>query len=176
METGVVAPVMHGLMEDPALEIADAPSSGPLTELLAAWSAWPKQGRLPPRSAIDPVDFPRLLPWIGLVEFDRHPNRYRAYDALYRYVGTTRAELFNTTRMTGRYASSMADPIPERWFRAYDALIARRAPLVVRGRPYMVGKAFMRFDMLMLPLCRNDDIEGKEIAFNLSYVHAEPAD
>jgi hypothetical protein len=175
METGVVAPVTHELMDDPALEIVDPPSSGPLTELLAAWSAWPKQGRLPPRSAFDPVDFPRLLPWIALLEFDRHPNRYRRYDALYRYVGSTRAELFQTTRMTGHYASSMADPIPERWFRAYDALIARCAPLVVRGRPYLVGKPFVRFEMLMLPVCRNDDVEGKEIAFNLSYVQVVPA-
>lgn len=174
METGGVAPPTHDLAEDPRLEIGDAPRSGPLTELLAAWSAWPKQGRLPPRSAFDPVHFPRLLPWIGLIEFDRHANRYRRYDALYRYVGSTRAELFNTTRMTGRYVSSMADPVPERWFGVYDALMARCAPMVVRGRPYLVGKAFLRFEMLMLPLCRNEDLEGQEIAFNLSYAQVEP--
>ena len=173
METGGVASVAHELMEDPSLEIADARSGGPLHELLDAWLAWPKQGRLPPRAAFDPVDFPRLLPWIGLIEFDGHPNRHRRYDALYRYVGSTRAELFKTTRMTGRYVSSLLDP--ERWFGVYDALIARRAPLVVRGRPYRVGKAFLRFEMLMLPLCRNDDVEGRDIAFNLSYVQVEPA-
>jgi hypothetical protein len=173
MSAGSIGAAESALLEDPTLEYGDTPSAASLCVLLAAWSEWPKRDGLPPRLAFDPIDFPKLLPWIGLIEFDRHPNDYRGYDALYRYVGSSRAELFKTTRMTGQYASTLASA--ERWFGVYDRLIERRTPLVVRGKPYLVSKAFMRFEMLLLPLCRNDDADGKEIAFNLSCVHFEAA-
>jgi hypothetical protein len=176
MNTGGVQPLPLGLLEDPTLEIGEASTSAVLRELKAAWSAWPKRSGLPPRSAFDPIDFPQLLPWIGLVEFNGHSNRHRPYDALYRYVGSSRAELFRAAGLTGTYVSAMADPFPERWFTVYDRLMARRGPVVVRGKPYLVDKAFMRFEMLLLPLCRNEDTEGTEVAFNLSCVQVEPAD
>ena len=175
MNPGGIPPLHQSLLDDPTLEIGDQPRAPLLQEFLAAWSAWPKTGPLPRRAAFDPIDFPRLLHWIGLQEFTGHPNRYRAYDALYRYVGSSRAELFRAANMTGTYVSAMQDPFPERWFSVYDQLIERRTPLVVRGRPYLVAKAFMRFEMLVLPLCRNDDAAGETVAFNLSCVQVEAA-
>jgi len=175
MNIGGVPPLPKELLEDPTLETVEAASSTMLRGLEAAWSAWPKRGTLPPRSAFDPVDLPKLLPWMLLIEFTGHPNRYRSYDGLHRYLGSSLADLFKAHGMTGTYVSAMSDPFPERWFGVYDRLIERRGPLVVRGKPYLVGKAFMRFEMLHLPLCRNDDAEGKEVGFCLSCVQEQPA-
>ena len=175
MNTGGVPPLPHELLEDPTLEVIGAgPISIVLREFEAAWSTWPKRGALPPRSTFDPVDFPRLLPWIGLQEFNGHPNRYRSYDTLYRYFGSSRAELFKAAGLTGTYVSAMQDPFPERWVRVYDRVIAQRGPVVVRGKPYLVGKAFKRFEMLLLPFCRNEDAEGREVGFSLSCVQEQP--
>ena len=136
MRTGGIPPLPRDLLEDPTLEeIPGGPASTVLLAFEAAWSAWPKQGALPPRSAFDPVDFPRFLPWIGLQEFTAHPNRYRSYDMLYRYLGTARSEMFKAAGLTGTYVSAMPDPFPERWFKVYDRLLARRGPVVIRGKP-----------------------------------------
>ncbi|HVY98573.1 MAG TPA: hypothetical protein VHA35_03670 [Dongiaceae bacterium] len=174
MNTVGVPPLLHELIEDPTLETADAAASAALRPLEAAWSLWPKRGALAPRSAFDPVDFPKLLPRMLLLEFSGRPNRYRSYDGFYRYVGSAVAELFRAGGLTGTYVSAMSDPFPERWFGVYDRLIAGRRPLAVRGRPYLVGKSFMRFEMLLLPLCRNEDAEGRDVAFSLSCVQEQP--
>jgi hypothetical protein len=176
MNTRGVPPLPHELLEDPTLEIAEAASSAMLRQLEAAWGAWPKRGVLPPRSAFDPIDFPRHLPWLLLLEFEGHANPYRPYDGLYRYLGSSLSELFKARQLTGTYVSALSDPFPERWFGVYDRLIARRGPLVVRGRPYLVGRSFMRFELLLLPLCRNEDAEGREVGFSLSCVQERPAD
>ncbi|HVM83362.1 MAG TPA: hypothetical protein VMW18_05695 [Candidatus Binatia bacterium] len=175
MSAGGAQPPSEGLAfegrsEDPTLEIIDRPAAASLIELLAAWNAWPKVGRVPRRSAFDPVAFPRLLPWIGLVEFHARPNRYRDYDALYRYVGSARAEMFRTSGMTRSYMSELQQG-GERWFAVYDRLIADAGPLVVRGRPYLVGRDFMRFEMLMLPLGRDKPVEDDRVAYILSLAH-----
>ena len=174
MSAGGAQPPFEGLpfegrSEDPTLEIIDQPAAASLIELLAAWNAWPKVGRVPRRSAFDPVAFPRLLPWIGLVEFHQRPNRYRAYDALYRYVGSARAERFGTSGMTRNYMSELQES-GERWFAVYDRLIGDAAPLVMRGRPYLVGRDFMEFEMLMLPLGRDKPVEDDRVTYILSLV------
>jgi hypothetical protein len=175
MNTAGVPPLPRELLEDPTLETVDAVGSAMLRALEAAWSAWPKRGALPPRAAFDPIDFPKLLPWMMLIEFSAHANPVRPYDGMHRYLGSSVSDLFRANGVTGTYVSALPDPFPERWFGAYDRLIARRGPLAVRGKPYLVGKAFMRFEMLMLPLCRNDDAEGKDVGFCLSCVQEQPA-
>ncbi|HVO00789.1 MAG TPA: hypothetical protein VMT54_01240 [Candidatus Cybelea sp.] len=164
-----------GVAEDPDLVFADRPEAQELKLLLEAWSSWPRAGRLPARARFDPADFPKLLPWICLIEFDGHRNRYRAYDGLFRYLGSAHVEQFRAQGLTGTYVSAMPDPFPERWFRAYDRLIERAAPMSVRGKPYLVGKSYLRFEMLFLPLCRNAPEDQDAVAFNLSCVRVEPA-
>ena len=79
-----------------------------------------------------------------LLEFDRHPNRYRDYDARYRYIGSFYAEMFQNAGLTGTYMSDLPDPFPERWFPTFDVLRERAAPLVVHGKPYLVDKAHVQ--------------------------------
>src|ERR1051325_4007380 len=73
----------------------------PITDarLMAAFEYWMRQsiaGRLPRRRDIDPVDIPKLLPILMLVEV-LPPGRYR-----YRLIGTENADAFGMNA-TGRY-------------------------------------------------------------------------
>jgi len=172
---GSAAAIGGGLSEDPNLVLADRPQAARLLELLAAWSAWPKDGRLPRRSAFDPVEHPRLLPWLTLLERVGHPNPYRNYDLRYRYIGSSYAELFRAQNLTGTHISDMSAPFPQRWFPAFDRVVDGAAPVAVRGKPYLVGKAFMRFELLFLPLAQNAPADGDSVGFVLVCGYSEPA-
>jgi hypothetical protein len=164
----------EGSSEDPNLSIAAEPEAAELRALLAAWDGWPKSGPLPRRCAFDPVAFPRLLPWMLLFEFTPHANRHRDYDMLYRYVGTAFAETLDSEGLTGTFLSALPDPYPERWFPAFDRLRETAKPLAVRGKPYLVDKTYWKFELLYLPLARNEPADAYEVGFNLICMHREP--
>ena len=159
--------------EDPNLTIADEPAATALREMLAAWRRWPKEGRLPRRSAFDPVDFPRLLPWMLLFEYEPRPNRYREYDMLLRYIGSSFGDTLQSQGLTGTYISALPDPFPERWFPSFDRLRQDAKPIAVRGKPYLVDKTYLQFELLYLPLARNAPGDAGEVAFNLACMHRE---
>lgn len=161
------------LSEDPHLTIAEQPAARELRELLATWRTWPRTGRVPRRATFDPVDYPRLLPWMLLFEFDRNPNRYRDYDMLYRYVGSALADTLQSEGLTGKHLSDLDDPFPERWFPGFDRLRNDAKPIAVRGKPYLVDKTYLQFEMLYLPLARNEPGDADEVAFNLICMHRE---
>jgi hypothetical protein len=164
-----------GLSEDPSLTIAEMPAAAELQQMLTAWHTWPKAGSLPRRNAFDPVDFPRLLSWMLLFEIDFHENRHRDYDMLYRYIGSAFAETLQSEGLTGTYLSALPDPFPARWFPTFDRLRQDAKPIAVRGKPYLVGKTFLQFELLYLPLARNGPADPSEVGFNLVCMHREAA-
>ena len=141
--------------------------------MLLAWRAWPKEGRLPQRDTFDPVDFPRLLPWMLLFEFEARPNRYRDYDIRYRYIGSSFGDTLRSQGLTGTYLSALPDPFPERWFPSSDRLRRDAKPIAVRGKPYLLDKTYLQFELLYLPLARNAPADPDEVAFNLICMHRE---
>jgi hypothetical protein len=166
-------PAGGGLSEDPNLTIAEAPTAPALRELLSAWQSWPKAGRLPRRDAFDPVGFPRHLSWLLLFEHTDHANRYRDYDLLYRYVGSAFAETLQSEGLTGTYLSALPDPFPERWFPTFDRLRESAKPFAVHGKPYLVDKTYLRFELLYLPLARNEPAEADAVGYCLIGMHRE---
>ena len=164
-----------GLSEDPNLSIAEMPAAAELQTLLTAWHTWPKDGRLPRRDRFDPVDFPRLLPWMMLFEFEPRANRIHDFDLLFRYVGSALADTLQSQGLTGTYLSALPDPFPQRWFPSFDRLRQNGTPFAVRGKPYLVDKTYLKFELLYLPLARNAPGDADEVAFNLTCMHREPA-
>jgi hypothetical protein len=164
-----------GLSEDPNLTIAEQPTAKELRAMLLAWHGWPKSGRLPRRNSFDPVDFPQLLPWMLLFEFEPRANRYRDYDMLYRYIGTAFADTLQSGGLTGTYISALPDPFPERWFPTFDRLRQDAKPIAVRGKPFLVDKTYLKFELLYLPLARNEPADADAVGFNLICMHREAA-
>jgi hypothetical protein len=167
----------------PDLTFVATPAAPALGELLQAWQSWPNQHGIPSRDSFDPFDIPSLLPWLSLIEIDRHPNHYRPFDAMYRSIGTSLGEFFQITQRTRQYLSDLGPHIAQRWFPVYDHLFATRHPFAVRGIPYLVGKDYLRFELLMLPLTRGRALPAAtqepvpaagDIAFAIFAIHVTP--
>jgi len=144
------------LLESPSLMICPAPTEAKLQELLQHWQNWPKRNGLPGRDQFEPADMPHLLPHLCLLEFDRHANPYRDYDALFRYIGTRIGEDFSMSNSTRTHMSDFGSTFAQRWFPVFDRVIDTRRPQVVQGIPYLIDKTYLRFELLFLPLTRGD--------------------
>src|SRR5579862_4497737 len=107
---------------DPAIE---APEKHPqLQALHRYWLERCDGPRLPARRAIDPIDLKPHLPKLLLVDVGDAPRRFR-----YRLFGTALVALYQR-EMTGRYVDEIgSDTLRAAAVKAYDDVIARRAPV-----------------------------------------------
>lgn len=133
------------------LNLEEAPGGFPgissITTLHGFWAGKFRDGRLPSRA-----DFPieELRPWIGdisLVDVEHAPRRFR-----WRLIGTN-----IVTRMgrdsTGRWFDELyTGEILAGYVAAYSAAVDRRAPVFYRGDLEFVGRDYLGFDSVHLPL------------------------
>jgi hypothetical protein len=73
------------------------PNNQPLKELFAYWLEKKGSRFAPSRADLDPVDIPRLLPYVGLVDVLRDPLRFR-----YRLTGSNITTGYGQ-ELTGRF-------------------------------------------------------------------------
>lgn len=101
---GRVNGVSHAGRDDLGYRLIEAAPPGVIAEFLDYWEAKRGGRSLPARRDLDPVDIPRLLPFVTLADIEPEPFRVR-----YRLAGTMVVE---TTGMeiTGRYLDELAPP------------------------------------------------------------------
>ena len=137
---------------DLALDVGLPPCDERIAELYGYWqSIHPAKGRLPGRQHFDPVDVPQLLPWIWLIEFQRHPLRLK-----YRLAGTEHVLALGRDptgywldEVHPRFAMSSGYP-------QFVAAIARAEIGFHKGSAvYYQGRERKRVERLILPLARN---------------------
>ena len=125
-----------------------------LGELLVYWQNL-RHGRLPSRADVDPLDMaPRLWPYLELVDILRQPDlRFR-----WRLIGTHVTEAVERDS-TGRFFDELYAPedletlaMPFRW------VVENRLPLRLFGTSAFVGKHWLRYEGVYLPLA--DDGES----------------
>lgn len=120
---------------------------------LAALHAWwtEKQraggGRLPSRADVNPADIPRLLPHIALLDILTDPLDYR-----YRVVGTRLVEMMGAERTGKRMREVLTPPAIEATVELMTQLLRTREPLAFSGTLFWLGKDYIEFDTLILPL------------------------
>jgi hypothetical protein len=130
------------------------PIHAPITFHLELYHYWLSKRRLrsmPSRSDIDPLEIPRLLPYVGIVE--------KAGDELrYRLVGTALAQQFGRD-FTGKTLGSDVSDKPE----AVQAMRATARQIFAAGRPvFITGEYETKLgnihnaSALVLPLSDND--------------------
>lgn len=125
-----------------------------LRDLAATWRDWATAAPLPLRERFDPVDFPRLLPWVVLMEILPEAPEF---DARIRYVGSEFVHYFNSEHITGKALSDLGPIYHDRWANVGKQVADARAPLYFQGSPFMVGKAHVDFEMLVLPLSKTGE-------------------
>jgi hypothetical protein len=116
------------------------------------WSIKPA-GALPGRQHFDPLDLPRLLPWIYLMDVVDAPGGRRRYR--FRLIGTGLVEKFQRDS-TGRFVDDLYAPNHLRTMEAgFDAVIAAGRPLAAERCMPVEGREYLRFRRLVCPLARD---------------------
>ena len=128
------------------LEIAqgDAPF---LEELLALWKARRGERRMPARRDFDAVELMRYGGRIALIDVEYEPKRYR-----FRLIGSRMTEVLGRDS-TGRYVDELYnDDFYETAVGPYERVLRDREPVTLHGNMKRMGKEFLRFHSLDLPL------------------------
>ncbi len=127
------------------------PENGPFQEFYAYWRDKGGEKVMPSRADLDPLEIPRLLPSLFLIDVvSGSPRRFR-----FRLVGTRIVELEG--EITNKFLDELVPDVPE-------TAMARHYDDAVEGRIYVrretLGwhpreRAHVNYDVLLLPLSRD---------------------
>ncbi len=149
----VIAP-NHWANIDPDL-VFEKPS---LSKLLAYWNEKRGRRRMSSRADIDPLDLPKHLGHLCLVDIEHDPLRLR-----YRLIGAAITETMGRD-MTGRYFDDIyEDDILRDSVAAHAWIVEHRAPLRMFGHALYSSKSYYLYEILNLPL--SDDGETVNMVF-----------
>ena len=112
----------------------------------------PAGGRLPGRQHLDPVDIPKLLPWIWMIDVQRAPLRFK-----YRLMGTEQVRVVGRDH-TGAwldvcYPQWAAGPTYSQFQAAAQGMIAYRRGVPLPHAP----KEHLLTERILLPLARDGE-------------------
>jgi len=128
-----------------------------------------RNGRLmPSRADLDPLDIPKYLPEICLIDVVPDARRY-----VYRLIGT------NEALMRGRDPTGQA--VKDAYFGTsvetvylnYDAVVRTRAPVIDRDPSRTSDDRFITHETIFLPLS-DDGVQVNMVLFLTVYVQALP--
>jgi hypothetical protein len=129
-----------------------------LRRLLQYWNALRSDAVLPPKAAIDPIDFPYILGYVTLVDVEAAPRRYR-----FRLDGSILVRLSGMD-YTGRYLDGLGMPDYIDFIAAgYDLVVETRRPYAYRKEADFDAKTFDE-ETLILPLGTADAVTHLMVA------------
>ena len=138
-----------------------------LANLHRYWrSIHPALNALPGRQHFDPIDVPKLLPWIWLADVHRDPLRFK-----YRLVGTVHGEAGGWDP-TGQWLDD-AHPrfVTSLAYSHFTSAAEAHEIGYYRGPPvYVIKKDYVLIERLILPLARN----GKDVDILLGITVLNP--
>jgi hypothetical protein len=172
------------LHEDPHWHDKPELEQAALKDFLDSWQSWlDGLHAIPLRQSFDPIDFPRLLPWLILFEVlpvnssggDPAPQGSSlaegpAIDLGIRYIGSEIEHYFDSRNVTGRKMSEFGPTFLRRWTEVGAKVIAGRGPRFFHGAPFQVKKSFVAMEMLALPLSK----KGRAVDFLLLALAVQP--
>ncbi len=124
-------------------------SSPPLGRLHQYWLSKHRNGRLPGRADIDPLDIPDILHLLTLLDVVRRDSTLRFRFRLY---GTEVAER-TSQELTGRWVDQCFDPVAAQDILvAYTDVAETMAPHYWRSDVPLAGREHVSYERLMCPL------------------------
>jgi hypothetical protein len=119
-----------------------------LAALHAYWSSKLCGRPMPSRSDIDPIEIPKLLPWIMLVDVQEGGANFR-----YRLVGSEIASHVGAALTRRTVGSAVAGPYTEWLLGVYRTAVERKKPVFSRSELGFGSRGLKRVvSRLMLPL------------------------
>ncbi|MBI3503437.1 MAG: PAS domain-containing protein [Proteobacteria bacterium] len=141
---------------------APAPPAAPFPhdrdwKIAALWDywagVWGRCGRMPRRADIDPIDIPKLLPNLWIVDYDRPGARFR-----YRLIGTAVTRAWDGD-ITGRYLDQeIPDLAKSALGRELTNVVTEGLPVWRRAEPSWTPapQDVVKIERLALPLAAGD--------------------
>jgi hypothetical protein len=137
-----------------------ARSSDAVKRMYAYWRSKCEGGRPPKRSAIDPVDIPRFLPQITIVEVVADERRY-----VYRLVGTKEVEIRGRDPTGKSVLEGFFGPSLEDALGCYDTVVRTCRPHY-DATPYITPNGrFSDDETLFLPLSEDGSTVNRILVF-----------
>jgi len=129
-----------------------------LREIFAYWQRQRGDRAMPARADIAPMEIPRLLRHVFLIDVIAEPRDYR-----YRLVGTAISERYGEER-TGKLVSEVfAEPTLSIVMRVHDTVVNERRPVRATGPVVWRQDDYTTFETLFLPL--SDDRRSVNMIF-----------
>lgn len=120
-----------------------------LREAYIYWDAKRQNKLMPSRADIDPVEIPRLLPYVILIDVVREPLDFR-----YRLMGTQACILMHRD-FTGQMFSKIPGNGKESaLWQACEAVVSSKAPMYWQI-PYLGPERFRHYEDVSLPLSKD---------------------
>jgi hypothetical protein len=137
-----------------------ARSSDAIKQMYGYWRSKCDGDTLPKRRAIDPVEIPRLLPQITIVEVVADERRY-----VYRLVGTKEVEIRGRDPTGKSVLAGFFGPSLEDALSCYDTVVATRQPHY-DDTPYVTpDERFSDDETLFLPLSEDGEHVSRILVF-----------
>jgi hypothetical protein len=113
----------------------DLPAHSPLHRLHACWTKYARNGRLPARADIDPVELgASVIPWIVLLDVIRSGAEL---DYRYRLLGTANVNLLGIDRTGEHVSDNLAATDAARVKKSFDAVVLTGKPVfTMAGLPH----------------------------------------
>ncbi|MEP0708963.1 PAS domain-containing protein [Parvibaculum sp.] len=131
----------------------------PLPGLISYWERKRGARRMPAPSDIDPVEIPRLMPWITIADVTYHPLDFR-----YRLVGTRIVEMGGIDRTGQSLREGHEGERLEERLAALENLLAGKGPVALGGRLDWLGRGYRKFQCVHLPLSDDDETVTRLVA------------
>lgn len=131
----------------------------PLPTLLAYWERKRGSRAMPAPRDMDPVEIPRLIPWLAILDVTHEP-----LDARYRLMGTRIVEMGGVDRTGQSFRDGHSGARLEERLTALRQLMAERTPVALSGRLDWLGRDYRRFQCIHLPLSENDSVVSRLVA------------
>lgn len=138
---------------------ADQIDSALIRQLYLYWQSKCRDGAIPRRADIDPVEIPKLVPNMLITDIEQHPFRVK-----YRLVGTKVVEMTGF-EFTGKYLDEIVLADDEGPFlECYQTACASRLPVQARIKWHLADDTVGEYDICILPLSDDGVTVNKAVA------------
>lgn len=140
-----------------------------IREIYDYWNKQRGERVMPSRSDLDPLDIPRLLRGITLVDVKCHDP----LQLIYRLVGTREVEFRGQDPTGMSVADSFRGPSAENAMRSYGVVIERREPMFRRDFLDSQSGHSVREERIFLPLSNDDDLVNMVLVYASDHIVGE---
>ena len=131
----------------------------PLPALVAYWERKRGARTMPAPRDIDPVEIPRLIPWLTIADVTYDPLDFR-----YRLMGTRIVEAGGVDRTGQSLRENHSGERLEERLVALENLLENKGPIALGGRLDWLGRGYRKFQCVHLPLSEDGERVSRLVA------------